>query len=80
MTWVFVFQKRKEKKTTHLKPTYLWNYLIKMKQKIKTIWKYNNKKEMDEIITKEVYFLIILFLKSTFDSFYFIKSIFNKIE
>jgi hypothetical protein len=48
--------------------------------KDKTIWKCNNKKEIDEIITKEVYFLILLFLKSTFDSFYLIKSIFNKIE
>jgi hypothetical protein len=33
MTWVFIFQKKNKPK--HLKPTYLSNYLNKMKQKIK---------------------------------------------
>jgi len=31
MTWVFIFQKRKEK------PTYVPNYLNKMKQKVKQL-------------------------------------------
>ncbi len=80
MTWVFIFQKRKKKQNYTFK-TYRFVKLFNQDEaKDKTIGKCNNKKEMDEIITKEVYFWIILFLKFTFDNFYFIKSIFNKIE
>jgi hypothetical protein len=44
------------------------------------IWKYNNTKEIDQIMVDEVYFLIMLSLKFTFDIFSFLKSISSKIE
>jgi hypothetical protein len=56
MTWVFIFQKRKKKQNYTFK-TYRFVKLFNQDEaKDKTIGKCNNKKEMDEIITKEVYF------------------------
>jgi len=48
--------------------------------KDKIIWKCNNTKEIDQIMAEKVYLWIMLFLKFTFDKFYFLESIFNKIE
>jgi len=59
MTWVFIFQKRKEK------PTYVPNYLNKIKQKINTCYLIH--KKSDQIMIEKGYLQIILFFKSTFD-------------
>jgi hypothetical protein len=55
MTWVFIFQKKGGKKF-NLKPTYLSNYLNKMRQKIKLkVEDEIIQKKFDQIIVDDVY-------------------------
>ncbi len=53
MTWIFIFQKR-EKKSKHLKPTYLRKYSTKIKQKIKSFKNAIIILKIDKIIVEEV--------------------------
>jgi hypothetical protein len=52
VTWVFIFQKRKEK-NKHLKPTNLLNYLNRLKQKYSFEILIIQKKS-DQIVLEEV--------------------------
>jgi hypothetical protein len=61
--------KERKKKPKHLKPTYLWNYLTKMKQTIKLFQNAVMQKTNDQIMFEEVYLWIMLSLKFTFDIF-----------
>jgi hypothetical protein len=79
VTWVFIFQKKRKKKTKAF-TTYIFVKLLNQDEaKDKIIWNVmiqNN----DKIMVEEVYLWINLYLKFTFDIFYFLKSISNKIE
>ncbi len=62
------------------KPYIFVKLLNQDEAKDKTIWKWNNTKNIDQTMVEEVYLWIILFLKFTFDKNFPLKSIFNEIE